>query len=117
MIKYQFGNFETEIDPTDVEFMKRYELAAQHYKEKMQTVSEGQKLSETLEIVCRIFYDTLDELFGEGTSAAMFGKTRSVDQCIKAFQQFTDVVNNYGKSLKQAVATGNIRTQKRRTKY
>lgn len=49
MAKYQFGNFEVEFDPTNVEFVKKYEIAAENYKNKVQNMPSNKKASETME--------------------------------------------------------------------
>ena len=99
MSLYKFGNFEIEFDPTDVAFVEKYEIAVTKYQENITTVSKEGKASEVMMRVCNIFYDVFDGLFGKGSSKKMFGKTNSVDLCVKAFKQLVNAMNDYSKTL------------------
>lgn len=99
MSKFKFGNFEAEIDPTDVAFVEKYEGLADVYNYCIAQISTEGKASEVLLQICNVFYDVFEGLFGKGSSGKMFGKTNSVDQCVKAFRQLIDMMNHYGKTL------------------
>lgn len=99
MSLYKFGNFEIEFDPTDVAFVEKYESAVTEYQERITTVSKDGKASEVMMRICNIFYDVFDGLFGKGASKKMFGKTNSVDLCVKAFKQLVNAMNDYSKTL------------------
>ena len=99
MSLYKFGNFEVEFDPTDVAFVENYELAVTEYQERIATVSKEGKVSEVMMRLCNVFYNVFDGLFGKGTSKKMFGKTNSVDICVKAFKQLVNGMNDYSKTL------------------
>lgn len=105
MAKYQFGNFEVEFDPTNVEFVKKYEMAAENYKNKVQNMPSNKKASETMEYLCCVFFETFDAIFGADTSKQMFGDVLSVDLCIKAFQALVKIMNDYSKLFKEFPAT------------
>ena len=116
MSKYIFGNFEVEFDPTDVAFVEKYEAVAESYKTKVKSVSTDDKASEILKSVCKIFFDTFDELFGKGTSEKMFGESQSVDQCVKAFKELVDIMNDYSNTLNQLTTVGVNRAVRRSKK-
>ena len=97
---YKFGNFETEFDPTEITFVQKYEAAAERYNTSIQAISKEDKASEVLQAACSVFFEFFDNLFGEMTSEKMFGKNRSVDLCIKAFQLLIGIMNDYGETLK-----------------
>lgn len=99
MSLYKFGNFEIEFDPTDVAFVEKYESAVTEYQERITTVSKDGKASEVMMCICNIFYDVFDGLFGKGSSKKIFGKTNSVDLCVKAFKQLVNAMNDYSKTL------------------
>jgi len=99
MSLYKFGNFEVEFDPTDVEFVEKYESAVTEYQERIAAVSKEGKASEVMMRICNIFYDVFDGLFGKGSSKKIFGKTNSVDLCVKAFKQLVNAMNDYSKTL------------------
>ena len=99
MTKYQFGKFEVEIDPTDVAFVEKYEAATTEYQTRIATVSQEGRASEIMMRLCGVFYDVFDEIFGKDTSNKMFGKTNSVDLCVKAFKTLVDTMNDYSKTL------------------
>lgn len=99
MSLYKFGNFEAEFDPTDVAFVEKYETAINEYREDVSTVSKEGKASEVMMRLCSIFYKVFDSLFGKGSSKKMFGKTNSVDLCVKAFKHLTSAMNDYSKTL------------------
>ncbi len=95
--------------------MEKYELAVAEYQENVTTVSQEGKASEVMVRVCNIFYDVFDSLFGKGSSKKMFGKTNSVDLCVKAFQQLASAMNDYSKTLELLQkGTANIPAKKKK---
>ena len=99
MSLYKFGNFEIEFDPTDVAFLEKYEMAVTEYKENIIAVSKEGRASEVMMNFCNIFYNVFDSLFGKNSSKKMFGKTNSVDLCVKAFKQLVSTMSDYSKTL------------------
>jgi hypothetical protein len=79
--------------------VEKYESAVTEYQERITTVSKDGKASEVMMRICDIFYDVFDSLFGKGASKKMFGKTNSVDLCVKAFKQLVNAMNDYSKTL------------------
>ena len=112
MSLYKFGNFEVEFDPTDVAFVEKYEFAVTKYQERITTVSKEGKASEVMMRICNIFYDVFDGLLGKGSSKKMFGKTNSVDLCIKAFKQLVNAMNDYTKTI-ELLPNGTVNSSKK----
>ena len=92
---FKVGDFEVEIDPTDVAFVKKYEKAADAYNEQVVRLPKDGRASEILHATCKLFFDTFDAIFGKGTSQKMFGKRESVKACVEAFGQLIGIVKNY----------------------
>lgn len=70
-----------------------------------------------MQSICTIFYDVFDGLYGKGTSGKMFGKINSVDQCVKAFKQLIDMMNDYSKTLKSMqLVRANVQKSKSKIK-
>lgn len=98
---FKVGDFEVEIDPTDVAFVKKYEKAADAYNAQVAHLPKDGRASEILHATCKLFFDTFDAIFGKGTSQKMFGKKESVSTCIDAFGQLISIVKNYDTALSQ----------------
>ncbi len=96
---FKVGEFEAEIDPTDVAFVKKYEKAADAYNERAAHLPKDGRASDILHETCRLFFDTFDAIFGKGTSGKMFGKRESVSACVDAFGQLIGIVKDYGDTL------------------
>ena len=95
-------------------FVQKYEEAAEKYSRKIQSVPRDGKASQIMLNICMVFYDVFDSLFGEGTSARMFGDTNSVDLCTKAFKSLIDIMNNYSKSLETLSIVSKSRSKKKK---
>ena len=116
MGNFKFGNFETEFDPTDVAFVEKYETAAENYQNRIKDLPTDGKASDTMKTVCKIFFETFDGIFGPGASKQMFGKTQSVEQCIKACKSLFEIINDYSRTLKELAPTAANRATKRAKK-
>lgn len=99
MKKFQFGDFETEIDTTDVSFVERYEEAAERYDAAIKSLPKDGKASNQLKAICQIFFDTFDSVFGEGTHEKMFGNRISVDLCTTAFVELVKMMRDYTETM------------------
>ena len=96
---FKVGEFEAEIDPTDVAFVKKYEKAADAYNASVTRLPKEGRASDILHATCKLFFDTFDAIFGKGTSGKMFGKQESVQACVDAFGQLISIVKNYDGAL------------------
>lgn len=101
MSLYKFGNFEIEFDPTDVEFVEKYEIAADYYDTEIKKVPQSGKPSAILKSACEVFFQFFNQLFGENASLKMFEKTYSINLCAKAFRQLIDIMQNYDEIVKE----------------
>lgn len=90
MATFKHGNFSVEFDPTDVDFVEKYEKAAADYNEKIQKMPKTGLESEKIRYICGTIFDVFDFLFGEGTHVKMFGNKKSGNECLKAFSNFVD---------------------------
>ncbi len=100
MMKYQFGDFSQTIDLSDVDFVFRYEKAVSDYEEGIKSLNRELAPSAQLSQVCQLFFSLFDCLFGEGSSKKMFGETKSLSLCTKAFTLLLRSMNKYAKTLK-----------------
>lgn len=77
MSQWKFGNFETEIDFTDVDFLDRIDEGKQLMQEAENHVLKVGKNSDIIRSQCEVFYAFFDHVFGREAREAMFeGKTR-----------------------------------------
>lgn len=111
----KLGNYEVTIDNTDVDFLKRFETAAEYYNEKAVEIKTDGKASEMMEQTFELFRNTFDLIFGEGTTEKMFGKQKSVGEAIKVYRIIVDTVNDYEEVTSLTAITQN-RAQRRATK-
>ena len=98
MSVYKFGNFETEIDATDVEYLKRYEAAKAEYHNMANAIPEG-KESERMEYLCNAFFAFFDRVLGEGAHKQMFGNVMSGQLCVKALYTLIEVAKESNESM------------------
>lgn len=101
MNKFQFGDFETDVDVTDVAFIERYEEAAEKYDAAAKKLPKDGKASVQMKAMCKVFFDTFDFIFGEGTHTKMFGEKQSVDLCATAFVQLIEMVKDHSTTLEK----------------
>lgn len=94
-----FGDYKIMIDNTDVDFLKRFEEAAQRYHLQAEQISVDGTASEMMEQFFLLFQNTFDFLFGEGTTQKMFGGKKSVGEAIKAYKAIVEAVNDYQEVL------------------
>ena len=100
MMKYQFGELSQTIDLSDVDFVLRYEQAISEYEEGVKNLDRNTAPSAQLNQVCQLFFDLFDCLFGEESAKKMFGETKSVSLCTKAFTLLLRSMNKYAQTLK-----------------
>ena len=100
-MKFQFGAFKRQIDLSDVDFVLRYEQAIEDYEKGIKGLNRDVVPSAQLEQVCQLFFSMFDKLFGDGSAKEMFGETKSVALCTKAFSQLLRSMNQYAGALNQ----------------
>ncbi len=100
-MKFQFGAFKRQIDLSDVDFVLRYEQAITEYEEGIQGMNREVAPSAQLEQICQLFFSLFDKLFGDGSAKEMFGETKSVALCTKAFTALLRSMSQYAGALNQ----------------
>lgn len=90
MSLFKFGNFEAEVDFTDLDFLERLEYAKQRLNETEKKVPKTGSVKEIImgELEASdIFFDTL---FGDGAGYEIRGGRNSVKVCIEAMQALNE---------------------------
>lgn len=118
MSHWKFGEFETEIDLTDADFLERLEESQNLLNEKCKNVPVVGKNSEIIRKQVECFADFFDSLFGEGTSGKMYGGRCSLDLAIRSAAEFSDFAGSEDKRIstfyeKYSVNTHGNREQRR----
>lgn len=119
MKTFQFGNFETEIDPTDVDFIKTYDTAAEKYQQDMGAAAEKAGDLSTwayMDRICSVFFTFFDTVLGNGACEKMFGKRRSVDLCADALNELKECVQDYESTIRKLQTGAANRAQRRALK-
>lgn len=91
----KLGNYEVEIDNTDVDFLKKYEKAAEYYEKNIVLAQEQDGASGMMAYVFSVFEKTFELMFGKGVCEKMFGKKKSVDECVTVYKTLIEAVNDF----------------------
>ena len=89
MSQWKFGNFETEIDFTDVDFLDRIDEGKQLMQEAEKNVLKVGKNSDIIRSQCEVFYIFFDHVFGRDAREAMFEGKTSLMLCVKASESLS----------------------------
>lgn len=119
MAKFKFGKFETEIDATDVDFLKRYDAAAEKMQKSVAATDEKAESMEAwryMDELCSTLFTFFDEVLGEGASSKLFGENRSVDMCADAVVKLKECATNYDGVVNKFNAISGNRAQRRAKK-
>lgn len=90
MSQWKFGNFETEIDFTDVDFLDRIDEGKQLMQEAENHVLKVGKNSDIIRSQCEVFYTFFDYVFGRDAREAMFEGKTSLMLCVKASESLSE---------------------------
>lgn len=121
MAIFKFGNFETEIDTSDFDFMQKYEEAEKRAQEEERDAKKDGAYSEIIEGQYSVIFSFFDSVFGAGTSEMMFEGKKNIRLCNRAIGEFNDAVFSDASALADEISatatkyTGS-REQRRRTK-
>ncbi|MBE7042452.1 MAG: hypothetical protein E7399_03045 [Ruminococcaceae bacterium] len=99
-MKFQFGDCTRQIDLSDVEFVMNYEQAIEEYEQGVQALNREASPSAQLEQICQLFFAMFDKIFGENSAEEMFGTTKSVALCTKAFTVLIRSMDKYANNLR-----------------
>ncbi len=89
MSQWKFGNFETEIDFTDVDFLDRIDEGKQLMQEAENHVLKVGKNSDIIRSHCEVFYAFFDHVFGRDAREAMFEGKTNLMLCVKASESLS----------------------------
>lgn len=89
MSQWKFGNFETEIDFTDVDFLDRIDEGKQLMQEAEKNVLKVGKNSDIIRSQCEVFYAFFDHVFGRDAREDMFEGKTSLMLCVKASESLS----------------------------
>lgn len=101
MSQWKFGNFETEIDFTDVDFLDRIDEGKQLMQEAENHVLKVGKNSDIIRSQCEVFYAFFDHVFGREARKAMFEGKTSLMLCVKASESLSEFENLEADGIKK----------------
>ena len=107
MSLFKFGEFEIEVDVSDVKYLERYEEAFEEYNKMIGKVPDTGKESDKVRYICNLIFDVFDRIFGEGAHEKMFGDRMSGDLCIQALYALMAMNKEYAEKAKASTATLN----------
>lgn len=81
-----------EVDLFDLEFAQRYEDGLESVQ-KEATKQSDKKIADVIKTQCTAVFNFFDDLFGEGTSEAIFGERVNLMACLSAFKSITDTID------------------------
>lgn len=88
----KINDVELHLDLYDAQTARRYEKAVDGLQAASKTDPDA-KLSENIEQQCQAVFDFFDTLFGEGTSAQIFGQNENLNLCLDAIETVAACVN------------------------
>lgn len=104
MTVFTFGNFETEIDTADCDFMERFEAKSLQLEEKTKKVNQKGLHSEVIRQMCALAFSYFDDLFGEGTAQLLFNDKNNMRLCDAAMFALAEAVKKDKKAYNDEVS-------------
>ena len=98
MKTFKYGNFEIEIDNTDVEFLEKFEAADEYYNKTAQELDTSGTASNMMRQTCELFKNTFEMMLGEGSYEKMFGQRRSAEENIKVYKSLIETIADYSET-------------------
>ena len=92
---------ELTFDIFDLETAEAYEKGMDLIKQTSEKSLGDKSLADVIRVQCGVVFDFFDDVFGEGTSFAVFGEKTNLLACLNAFEQ---VVENADEQRKTAEA-------------
>lgn len=87
-----------DLDVYDVEVAEKYDKAL----ETVENISEEvdiMSLSEGIRYQCNLIFDFFNTMFGEGADRKIFGNKVNLLTCLKAFEEFVEIINEQKKEI------------------
>lgn len=89
MSLFTYGNYEKELDFTDVEFQEKLEQAQENLMQGVKRLPKTGKISEIMRAQVELYDGYLEYVLGKGAPAAMFD-TLSLEKRLDAIEQLAD---------------------------
>lgn len=110
MSLWKFGNFETEVDFTDADFLDAIYDAKKSLNEDEKQVPKVGKSSDIIRAQCKCFFNFFDNIFGDGASDKMFEGRNSVNLCIEAIDSLLALENDESKRFDDKFEKYNVQS-------
>lgn len=102
MSRWKFGEFETEVDFTDADFLDRLDAAQEQLDQDSKQAPVVGKTSDVIREQVACFSRFFDTVFGEGTSELMYGGKTSLELAIRSCEAFSSFGSNEGTRIDSA---------------
>lgn len=99
---WEINGISLEFDLQDVEQTRRYESAFDRMGEDEKAIPKDGSLSDVLEAKCRMFRNLFDRIFGEGTSARLFGERNHQGEMMAAYESFLQFISEQSRQILEA---------------
>lgn len=103
---FKFGNFEKEVDNTDVGVVKAYEEKLEEFYRKVAGIDMRGKASGIYSAIVEAGCDMLDGFFGKGAAGEMFGESQSVRKVMTAVCSLNSFMNDVGGVIEEMKGLG-----------
>lgn len=116
MSLWKFGDFETDVDFTDADFLDAIEEAKAVMSEAQNNIPVVGRSSDIVRAQCACYYAFFDTLFGEGAGDRIFCGRNSIKLCNEAAESLLAIEAAESKELESKYAkytpnTGNVQPQ------
>lgn len=90
MSLFKYGEFEIELDFTDVDTLAAIEDAYDRMQEDVKNLPKTGRMSEIMNAQIAVYDDFFDSFMGEGASSKMFQSKKSLELRIDASEKLAD---------------------------
>lgn len=95
MIKVKILGVELEADLLNPDIREKYENYLEKVKEQSNDSLKCEKVSESIRMQCNAVIESIDGMFGEGSSKKVLGENTNLLVCLNAFEEFCEIYNKY----------------------
>ena len=95
----KFKGLELDFDIYDADQAEAFETALNRVREECARKPPDETLSGSIRRQCEAVFDFFDDLFGDGFHQEVFGTKTNLIECLSAFGEFTDLVNERKRDL------------------
>ena len=94
----------TDIDVCDYAVMERYEAAHDVVLEKSKQAKQVcKRRSELIKYQCKVVFEFIDTVFGEGTAKKVFGDSCNLRTALAVYEEVTLAVNKLDNQFNESV--------------